>query len=223
MLAWKGPTAALARRVQAARGDRAVGRRATRGRLLAGAGLPARSTPSTARSRSATSAAPPCGWSAIPAWTCCSRSRATPAAIERAIAATGIPRDEFTAESLTEFVRRFEERTGAAGRARRPVGRHAGPVTTPRGVSQELGSARARPVARAAHRSGASPLPGRSASAWTTSGCGWSPASSSWRAPAAPSPPRATRTARWPRSAGCLARALGEGGRDGGRADRRRR
>ena len=36
-----------------------------------------------------------------------------PAAIERVVAASGIPRHEFTAESLTEFVRRFEERTGA--------------------------------------------------------------------------------------------------------------
>jgi adenylate cyclase class IV len=36
-----------------------------------------------------------------------------PAAIERVVAASGIPRDEFTAESLTEFVRRYEERTGA--------------------------------------------------------------------------------------------------------------
>jgi adenylate cyclase class IV len=35
-----------------------------------------------------------------------------PAAIERAIQATGIPRAEFTADALTEFVRRFESRTG---------------------------------------------------------------------------------------------------------------
>jgi predicted adenylyl cyclase CyaB len=35
-----------------------------------------------------------------------------PAAIERAVAASGIPRGEFTAESLADFVRRFEERTG---------------------------------------------------------------------------------------------------------------
>lgn len=35
-----------------------------------------------------------------------------PAAIERAVAASGIPRAEFTAESLPEFVRRFEQRTG---------------------------------------------------------------------------------------------------------------
>ncbi|HEY7611764.1 MAG TPA: class IV adenylate cyclase [Gemmatimonadales bacterium] len=35
-----------------------------------------------------------------------------PAAIEQAVAATGIPRREFTAEPLLEFVRRFEERTG---------------------------------------------------------------------------------------------------------------
>lgn len=35
-----------------------------------------------------------------------------PAAIEHAIAASGISRSEFTAESLAEFVRRFEMRTG---------------------------------------------------------------------------------------------------------------
>jgi predicted adenylyl cyclase CyaB len=37
-----------------------------------------------------------------------------PAAIERAIAASGIPRTEFTAEPLAEFVLRFEQRTGQA-------------------------------------------------------------------------------------------------------------
>jgi predicted adenylyl cyclase CyaB len=36
-----------------------------------------------------------------------------PAAIERAIAATGLPRDGFTAERLADFVRRFEARTGS--------------------------------------------------------------------------------------------------------------
>lgn len=36
----------------------------------------------------------------------------TPEAIERAIAASGIPRTDFTAEPLSEFVRRFEERSG---------------------------------------------------------------------------------------------------------------
>ena len=35
-----------------------------------------------------------------------------PAAIERAIAALGLPRDAFTTERLPDFVRRFEERTG---------------------------------------------------------------------------------------------------------------
>jgi adenylate cyclase class IV len=35
-----------------------------------------------------------------------------PAAIERAIEASGIPRAEFTAEPLVEFVRRFEEQSG---------------------------------------------------------------------------------------------------------------
>ncbi len=37
----------------------------------------------------------------------------SPAAIERAVAATGLPRAGFTAERLSEFVRRFEARTGA--------------------------------------------------------------------------------------------------------------
>ncbi len=37
-----------------------------------------------------------------------------PSSIERAIAASGIPRSEFTAESLTEFTRRFEERSGVS-------------------------------------------------------------------------------------------------------------
>ena len=36
-----------------------------------------------------------------------------PAAIERVVTVSGIPRNEFTAEPLVEFVRRFEERTGA--------------------------------------------------------------------------------------------------------------
>jgi adenylate cyclase class IV len=36
----------------------------------------------------------------------------TPATIEAAIAATGLPRDGFTAERLPDFVRRFERRTG---------------------------------------------------------------------------------------------------------------
>jgi hypothetical protein len=36
----------------------------------------------------------------------------TPATIEAAIAATGLPRDGFTAERLPDFVRRFELRTG---------------------------------------------------------------------------------------------------------------
>jgi adenylate cyclase class IV len=39
-----------------------------------------------------------------------------PAAIERAIEASGIARSEFTAESLAEFVRRFEARTGRPAR-----------------------------------------------------------------------------------------------------------
>jgi len=34
------------------------------------------------------------------------------AAIERAIAASGVPRTEFTADPLAEFVRRFEARGG---------------------------------------------------------------------------------------------------------------
>jgi predicted adenylyl cyclase CyaB len=36
-----------------------------------------------------------------------------PPAIERAVAATGLPRAGFTAERLSEFVRRFEARTGS--------------------------------------------------------------------------------------------------------------
>lgn len=36
----------------------------------------------------------------------------TPAAIERAIAATGLPRDGFTSDRLADFARRFELRTG---------------------------------------------------------------------------------------------------------------
>jgi adenylate cyclase class IV len=36
----------------------------------------------------------------------------SPAAIERAVSATGLPRDGFTPERLSDFVRRFEERTG---------------------------------------------------------------------------------------------------------------
>jgi predicted adenylyl cyclase CyaB len=36
-----------------------------------------------------------------------------PAAIERAVTATGLPRDGFTAERLSDFVRRFEARTGS--------------------------------------------------------------------------------------------------------------
>ena len=36
-----------------------------------------------------------------------------PAAIERVVVASGIPRAEYTAEPLAEFVRRYEERTGA--------------------------------------------------------------------------------------------------------------
>ena len=35
-----------------------------------------------------------------------------PSAIERAVAATGLPRDGFTSERLADFVRRFEARTG---------------------------------------------------------------------------------------------------------------
>lgn len=39
-----------------------------------------------------------------------------PAAMERAIAASGIAREEFTADPLREFVRRFELRTGRTAR-----------------------------------------------------------------------------------------------------------
>ena len=37
----------------------------------------------------------------------------SPDAIERAVSATGLPRDGFTAERLSDFVRRFEMRTGS--------------------------------------------------------------------------------------------------------------
>lgn len=40
----------------------------------------------------------------------------SPAAIEEAILATGIPRAEFTADPLAEFVRRFEARRGVTAR-----------------------------------------------------------------------------------------------------------
>ena len=43
-----------------------------------------------------------------------------PETIERAIDAMGIGREAFTAESLTEFVRRFEARTGRAASLARP-------------------------------------------------------------------------------------------------------
>jgi adenylate cyclase class IV len=50
-----------------------------------------------------------------------------PGAIERAIAATGIPREAFSADPLAEFVRRYEARTGqpavlAAGGRMHPPG-----------------------------------------------------------------------------------------------------
>jgi adenylate cyclase class IV len=43
-----------------------------------------------------------------------------PRAIEQAIAVSGIAREAFTAESLTEFVRRFEARTGRPARLAEP-------------------------------------------------------------------------------------------------------
>ena len=43
-----------------------------------------------------------------------------PEAIERAIGVTAIARDAFTAEPLSEFVRRFEARTGRAATLARP-------------------------------------------------------------------------------------------------------
>jgi hypothetical protein len=39
-----------------------------------------------------------------------------PNAIESAIGVTGIPRGAFTADALSEFVRRYEARTGASAR-----------------------------------------------------------------------------------------------------------
>ena len=71
-------------------------------------------TPSTGTSSCSSSPARPSGSSGIRGWIRCSRSRASPDAIERAIRATGIPRAEFTADSLAEFVRRFELRSGQA-------------------------------------------------------------------------------------------------------------
>ena len=50
-----------------------------------------------------------------------------PAAIERIVAISGVPRDAFTAESLTEFVRRFEERTGTQAE----LARNAAPGAVP--------------------------------------------------------------------------------------------
>jgi adenylate cyclase class IV len=44
----------------------------------------------------------------------------TPAGIERAIAVSGIGRNEFTADSLAEFARRFEARTGRPARLAEP-------------------------------------------------------------------------------------------------------
>jgi hypothetical protein len=39
-----------------------------------------------------------------------------PAAIERAIATLGLPRDGFTADGLATFARRYEQRTGVSAR-----------------------------------------------------------------------------------------------------------
>jgi hypothetical protein len=39
-----------------------------------------------------------------------------PASIEQAIAATGLPREEFLPESLPQFVSRYEKRTGRQAR-----------------------------------------------------------------------------------------------------------
>jgi adenylate cyclase class IV len=50
-----------------------------------------------------------------------------PAAIERAIEATGIPRGEFTADALAAFVLRFESRTGQTAALARDEGTGRGP------------------------------------------------------------------------------------------------
>ena len=62
--------------------------------------------------RSTSWAAPPCGWSAIPAWMLCSRWRARPPASSTRSRPAGIPRDAFTRRLAGRFVRRFEARTG---------------------------------------------------------------------------------------------------------------
>ena len=76
VLAWKGPTGRspdgykLREEIELSVGARS--RRGCSRRWATG-----RSTSSSARSRSGTWATPPRGWSAIPAWTCWSRSRAS--------------------------------------------------------------------------------------------------------------------------------------------------
>ena len=76
-------------------------------------------------------------WSAIPAWTCWSRSRASRPRSSVPSPRSGIPRARVhrrVADGVRAPLRGAHRRHG---RARRRVGRHAAPVTTGRGVSQE--------------------------------------------------------------------------------------
>jgi adenylate cyclase class IV len=54
-----------------------------------------------------------------------------PAAIERAIDATGIPRKDFTADPLSEFVLRFQARTGQTPVLARDEGTNSKPTVLP--------------------------------------------------------------------------------------------
>ena len=115
----EGTHAALGRGLQAARGDRApVSAGGRPGAAARGAGLPAGARDRPGGRDLSAGRGDRARWRPTPAWTCCSRSRAIPAAIERAVAASGIPASEFTAESLAEFVRRFES---APARRRSPA------------------------------------------------------------------------------------------------------
>ena len=110
----EGSHHALPRRLQAARGDRAAagGGSADPGRLLAALGY----QPAHAIEREVevyrAGRARPLRLETYPRMDVLLEVEGEPAAIEQAIVASGIPRGEFTAEPLAEFVRRFEERSG---------------------------------------------------------------------------------------------------------------
>ena len=116
----EGPDPALGRRVQAARGDTRSPCAADPARRCSPRWATAWSTQSIGTSRSTTSSGAAVRLELYPDMDRCSRSRARPDAIERAIRATGIARDAFTAESLADFVRRFEARTGRPAVLARP-------------------------------------------------------------------------------------------------------